>query len=224
MMDRKLYLNEKRWGMFSHYLAVPAGNGTGKFCSAEECDIQIKQFRTDLLAKQLSEIGVDYYCLTIGQNSGHYLSPNPVYDKLTGIIPSKCSKRDLISDLADDLASYGIDLWVYLPSGAPCAEQQAVRNLEWEWGYEGGLNSYDPPTTGKRLVSFQQKWESIIREWSERWGKKVKGWWIDGCYFPEDMYNFPDAPNFESFASAIRSGNPEAVICFNRGLEYPFLI
>ena len=37
------------------------------------------------------------------------------------------------------------------------------------------------------------------------------------------MYNFPDEPNFKSFAAAIRAGNPQAVVAFNRGLEDPFL-
>ena len=134
-----------------------------------------------------------------------------MYDQLVGISPSKCSRRDLIADLAAALEPQGIDLWVYLPSGAPCADAQAVERLEWVDGQ------------GQRLASFQRKWEAVIREWSLRWGERVKGWWIDGCYYPDAMYNFPDEPNFKSFAAAIRAGNPQAVVAFNRGLEDPFL-
>lgn len=216
-MNRQDWFAGKRWGVFTHYLPVPAGDGTGAYCSAEEWNQRVDQFDVELLAKNLHEVGADYFCITIGQNSGHYCSPNPVYDELVGISPSKCSRRDLILDIANALESYGIDLWAYLPSGAPCAEPQAIERLEWE-------DKGNQPGNRNRLVSFQRKWESIIREWSMRWGTKVKGWWIDGCYFPDDMYNFPDEPNFASLAAALRAGNPDAVVCFNRGLEYPFLI
>lgn len=222
-MDKQNFFNGKRWGIFTHYLPVPAGDGSGEYCSAEDWNRRIDEFDVELLAKNLHETGADYFCITIGQNSGHYCSPNSVYDELVGIYPSKCSHRDLIEEIADAIKVYGIDMWVYLPSGAPCAEAQAVERLEWEDGFVYP-DTYAPPTKGLRLESFQRKWESIIREWSLRWGDKIKGWWIDGCYFPDDMYNFPDEPNFKSLAAALRAGNPNAVLGFNRGLEYPFYI
>ena len=67
---------------------------------------------------------------------------------------------------------------------------------------------------------FQGKWEQVIHEWSRRWGKKVAGWWFDGCYFPNSMYRSPQAPNFASLAAAVRSGNPDAAIAFNPGIVY----
>ena len=62
----------------------------------------------------------------------------------------------------------------------------------------------------------------MIREWSERWGKKVSGWWFDGCYFPNSMYR-GDVPNFTSFAAAARAGNPETALAFNPGVVYRLL-
>ena len=121
-MDRQEMFQGKRWGLFNHYLCVPAGDGTGEPCSPEEWNARVDAFDLELLAAQLREVGADYFCITIGQNSGHYCSPNPVYDQLVGISPSKCSRRDLIADLAAALEPQGIDLWVYLPSGAPCAD------------------------------------------------------------------------------------------------------
>lgn len=61
------------------------------------------------------------------------------------------------------------------------------------------------------------------REWSERWGKKVAGWWFDGCYFPNTMYRSAEAPNFASFAAAARAGNPDAAVGFNPGVVYRML-
>lgn len=56
-----------------------------------------------------------------------------------------------------------------------------------------------------------------------RWGKKVSGWWFDGCYFPNSMYRSSEAPNFASFAAAARAGNPDAAIAFNPGVVYRML-
>ena len=60
-----------------------------------------------------------------------------------------------------------------------------------------------------------------MRDWSERWGTKIKGWWIDGCYFADEMYRHPEPPNFNSFTAALRSGNPEALVAFNPGVVVP---
>jgi hypothetical protein len=67
------------------------------------------------------------------------------------------------------------------------------------------------------------KWEAIIRDWSQRWGKKVEGWWLDGCYFPNSMYRSAQGPNFETFAAAARAGNSEAAVAFNPGVVYRIL-
>ncbi len=37
--------------------------------------------------------GAKYLLFTIGQNSGHYCTPNAAYDRIAGITPSKCSRR-----------------------------------------------------------------------------------------------------------------------------------
>jgi hypothetical protein len=104
----------------------------------------------------------------------------------------------------------------YLPSGAPDRDPVAVEKLEWENGFEA-----DGPEggrrLGKRLAEFQVKWESVIREWSLRWGRRVSGWWIDGCYFPDEMYRHPSPPNFESLFAALRAGNRDRILAFNAG-------
>ncbi len=91
-------------------------------------------------------------------------------------------------------------------------------------GIEGSWpGSWGPERTGKRLVDFQLMWQEIIREWSERWGTKIRGWWIDGCYFADEMYRHDDEPNFQSFADSLRAGNPDAIICFNPGVKLPII-
>jgi hypothetical protein len=82
----------------------------------------------------------------------------------------------------------------------------------------GGFDTkYCDPNTDERLTEFQNNWESIIREWSQRWGNKVSAWFIDGCVFADKMYYHDDAPNFASFAAAIKAGNADTLVAFSPG-------
>jgi len=217
------WLHRARWGVMTHYLGAPPSSNGGAELTAEMWNRQIDAFDVDALAGQVASTGAGYLLFTIGQNSGHYCSPNATYDRIVGIQPSKCSRRDLVADLAAALKKRGIRLMVYLPSGAPAADPVARKKLKWRWGRKGGWQ-LPGEEVGGRLAEFQRHWEAIVREWSLRWGESVAGWWIDGAYFPEQMYRFPDAPNFESFAAALRAGNPQAIVAFNPGVRVPVIV
>jgi hypothetical protein len=204
------WMQQTKWGVMNHYLADWQARVNRLTISVDAWNGWIDGFDVETLAKQLQSVGAQYYQISIGQNSGYYLSPNSVYDELTGIQPSKCSKRDLVSDLAAALTPRGIKLMVYLPSGAPGQDKAADAALGWQNGPHPN-------------VEFQRKWERIIREWSSRWGKKVSGWWFDGCYFPNTMYRSPESPNFATFAAAARAGNADAAVAFNPGVVYRML-
>jgi Alpha-L-fucosidase len=204
-VNRAAWMATARWGVMNHYLADWIARATREPMTVEKWNSLIDRFDVEGLAEQLKSAGAGYYQISIGQNSGYYLSPNAAYDRLTGIRPSKCSRRDLIADLYSALQKRGIRLLVYLPSGAPGGDAAARKALQWESGPH-------------RNREFQKNWESVIREWSTRWGKKVSGWWFDGCYWPNTMYRTDDAPNFATFAAAARSGNPDSAIAFNPGV------
>ncbi len=221
--DEKQWFYEAHWGVMTHYLGAPPSSSGGKELTAEMWNRQVDAFDVEGLANQLAQTGAKYLLFTIGQNSGHYCAPNGTYDRLVGITPSKCSRRDLVADLSRELKQRDIRLLVYLPSGAPAADVAARKKLEWQWGRSGGWQLPDEPVGG-RLAEFQRKWEAVIREWSLRWKKDVSGWWIDGCYFADEMYRFEDEPNFASFAAALRAGNPEAIVSFNPGVCVPVVV
>lgn len=196
-----------RWGVMTHYLADWQARTHKLDMDVELWNKLIDGFDVEAMARRLESIGAGHYQLSIGQNSGYYLSPNATYDRITGIQPSKCSHRDLVADFYGTLHRRDIKLMVYLPSGAPAQDKAAVAALEWSNG----------PHPNK---SFQAKWQQIIEEWSRRWGNRVAGWWFDGCYFPNTMYRSITAPNFTSFAAAARAGNPESCVAFNPGVIY----
>jgi len=58
----------------------------------------------------------------------------------------------------------------------------------------------------------------VISDWSRRWGKKVVGWWLDGCRRPNVIHRSPTPPNFTSSGAAARAGNPDAIVGFNAGI------
>lgn len=205
--SRAAWMREARWGVMSHYLADWRERADGEPRSVAHWNDLVDHFDVDTLAGQLKSVGAGWYLISIGQNSGYYLSPNAAYDKITGITPSKLSRRDLVADLAVALGKRGIKLMVYLPSGAPGGDQAARTALQWQSGPH-------------RNAEFQKNWETIIREWSLRWGDKVVGWWFDGCYAPNTMYRMVEPPNFTSFAAAARAGNPKAIVAFNPGVVY----
>jgi hypothetical protein len=210
---------EARWGILSHWLADRFGAagsliiGDQQELTPDQWNRRVDEFRVDALAAQLASVGAGYYFLTLGQNSGFYCSPNATYDRIVDREVSRLSRRDLVVELSDALAKHGIKLGIYLPSGAPDRDPLAVEKLQWR--LQNGL----PPAEHQRLPEFQGHWEAVIREWSERWGDKVFAWWIDGCYFVDAMYRHDEAPNFASFKAALQSGNPDALVAFNSGVE-----
>ncbi len=204
--SRANWLHEAKWGVFMHFLpGIPGGQPADQ--DAEDWNRRVDAFDVQGLVRQLRDAKAGYFVLALGQNSGHYCAPNPTYDRIAGIRPSKCARRDVVAELHEALAPHGIRLMVYLPSGAPALDPEAVAKLEW--------------TKGGRCVAFQRKWEAVIREWSLRWGPKVSGWWFDGCYYTDDMYRHADEPNFSSFAAAVRAGNPDSLVAWNPGVVYP---
>ena len=205
MPHRAAWMPEARWGVMTHYLADWKARETKEQMTVEKWNEMIDHFDVEGLAEQLKSVGAGYYLVTIGQNSGYYLSPNAAYDRFVGIQPSKCSRRDLVADLRTAMHKRGFKLMVYLPAGAPAGDSAARQALQWQNG-------------PNRNREFQLKWEQVIREWSTRWGRNVAGWWFDGCYWPNTMYRMDEAPNFASFAAAARAGNPDSAIAFNPGV------
>lgn len=204
---RAAWLRDARWGVMTHYLADWRAQVDGGEMTVERWNQLIDHFDVEKLAIQLESVGARYYLITIGQNSGYFLAPNATYDRLTNASPSKCARRDLVSDLAASLEKRGIKLMVYLPSGAPSRDKAAAAALEWQNGPH-------------RNAAFQRNWEAIIADWSKRWGTRVSGWWFDGCYWPNHMYRSASAPNFTTFAAAARAGNSDAAVAFNPGVMY----
>lgn len=223
------WMRDARWGVMTHYLPDLPSAKEPAAMTVGEWNRLVEAFDVSRFADTIAGTGAGYLIFTIGQNSGYFCSPNATYDRITGIAPSRLSRRDLIGDIAAALLSRGVRTIAYLPSHAPANYPEAVEALcctpEWDasaWGLKPGRYFRRQPVD-VRLTAFQQNWEAIIREWSLRWGSKVHGWWTDGCYHADRMYRHADAPNFRSFASAMKAGNADALVAFNPGVVVPIV-
>jgi hypothetical protein len=198
-----------RAGVIVHYLADWVFRE--EVITVDKWNAAVDGFDVEGLAKQLESARVPYLFITVGQGSGYYLAPNAAYDEITGLRPSQTSKRDLVLDLHGALQPRGIRLLVYATCGPPGKDETATKAFD---GFVHG------PVRNPAAMS---KWERVLREWSQRWGSKVDGWWLDGCHWPNVRFRTPEAPNFESLAAAVRAGNPNAVVAFNSGLTHPIV-
>src|SRR5690606_3457276 len=113
--------------------------------------------------------------------------------------------RDLPLDLHQALAPRGIRLMLYLPCQVPNRDVRA----QAAFGLDQGPKD-QPIDSG-----FAHKWAEVIREWADRYGDKVSGWWFDGAYehvrFHEEIAQI--------YTAAVRHGNPDAIVTFNPGVR-----
>ena len=188
------WLHEARYGVFMHFLPGDAGGLA-----------LVDRFDVDALADQLQAMGAKYFVLTLGQNSGYYVSPNAAYDQATGYTPGeRCAHRDLPLDLARALKKRGIRLMLYLPAQTANGDPRAQKAFGLPQGVKD--QPIDP--------AFARQWAQVIREWSDRYGDQISGWWFDGCYpwvgFNEDIAAI--------YAEAVKHGNRHALVAFNPGV------
>jgi hypothetical protein len=191
----------------------------------EQWNRRVESVDVEALASRIADAGAGYWVLTVGQTSGFFCSPNAAYDRLLALEHSRLSRRDLIADVAAAMAKRNVRMIVYIPAGPSYQHPHAVEALgctpEWDasgWGIKPGDYLRRHPVD-ERLSHYQRNWESVIREWSLRWGNLAAGWWVDGCYYADKMYRHEDAPNFRTFAEAMKAGNPDALVAFNTGVR-----
>ena len=142
------------------------------------------------------------------QGSRHMLAPNAAYDRIAGTKPGEaCPRRDLIADLADALAPYDIDLFLYFTGDGPY--------LDPDIGPRFGLGN----PRGHVTETFVENWASVLREYAVRYGSKVKGWWIDGCY--RKLLGYTD-DLMQPYYDACKAGNPSALVALNDGIKPDF--
>ena len=202
-------INSKKWGVFHHYLYNIQNNPLfTNNQNAGETDWNVCTEALDVkrLAKTLHDIGAGYYFITVMQGRKYMIAENGAYRNIVGDeIADEClSRRDLIEELYQELIKYDIDLYLYFTGDGPYKDEQI-----------GKLFGFTDPRQNISM-EFVKKWSDVLKDYSLRYGNKVKGWWLDGMYREEFGYT---EEKLQPFYSAIKAGNPDAIVAFNNGVK-----
>ena len=198
------WFQQAGWGVFVHYLEGlqnnPAElNSLGQHTSWDQC---VQEFDAGRFADQIAQTGAGYVIFTMQQRTRFLIAPNATFDRLTGYKPGEaCARRDLVLDLYKALHRRGIRLMLYWTGDGPRDDERAAK----------GLGGYGEPVSEQ----YVQNWASVAREYGERYGDKVAGWWTDGCY-PWIGY---DENKLGILAQALKAGNSKRIIALNVGVQ-----
>jgi hypothetical protein len=196
------------WGVFIHLLdgtinnpARPYSNmGAGR-TGWDECINGYDVWKT---VDPLAEAGAGYLVLTVMQRSKFMLSPNRTFNEITGYKTGEaCSTRDMIAEFSTALTEKGMELLLYFTGDGPLNDPVAGERF-------GYVSQED-----KVSVEFVKKWASVAEEYGRRYGDKILGWWVDGCY----RYLGYNEEKLGILANALRAGNPGTLVSLNQGVS-----
>jgi hypothetical protein len=162
---------------------------------------EIKRFNVEAFATTLADMRASHLILTLGQNNGQYIAPNAALEVLCPASAANRPPRDLPMEIGKALRSRGIALILYLPFRAPQADRALMDCL-------GDVSEQEPPP-----ARFVAAWSSVIRDWSERYGSLVSGWWFDGTYNTKGI----TPAGWDMLCGAARAGGSNRWLAFNAG-------
>ena len=209
------WMKNARYGLFLHYqyriLLGTCIRTDPQFPDPEQMTAPqwnqfVEGFDVERFAAQMAEARVGWVIFCIDD---HYYAwscaPNEAFSRYTGYKPGqKCSRRDLIKDLAGPLNAKGVKLICYYAGlNAYMKDPKAYEGLK-----DDG-NDRTPPSPESRARRLE-----ILKEYCDRYGDTIAGWWFDGVR--PDSYSEP--PNdWTTIATIVRRTNPNATIAFSSG-------
>lgn len=206
-MSKTDWLKDKKWGVFVHYLY----QNQNQMAPDGELpwDEHVSKWDVKELAKQLHEVGAGYFCFTLQQQNRYLAVPSKVHEEVMGLPRGVVTPhRDIIPELYEELSKYGIDLMLYFTGDGPFND--GPTDDPYQAGVKYGYTTHAEPVT----LEFVKKWSRVLEELAVRYGKMIKGWWLDGCHpciaFDEEKWGI--------MADAIHKGNPDAIITFNASI------
>ncbi len=202
--EAKKRMQSRRWGVFNHFLYGEPGSAMPGGPDLSDWNARVDLFDADRVAKDLHDIGAGYYFITLMQGRKYMCAPNAAFDAIAGTKPGEaCAKRDLILDLSDALAKYDIDLYLYYTGDGPYKDVE----IGEKFGFLEPRKNVS--------MSFAEKWAAVLEEYAVRYGDRVKGWWIDGCY---DFFGY-NQELLTPYYNAVKKGNPSALVSMNNGVK-----
>jgi len=209
------WMTEAKYGIFVHYqhrillgysIATKPQFPEPSRMTAEAWNRFVDAFDVRGFADQAAEARVGWVIFCIDD---HYFAwpcaPSKAFEKYTGYAPGeKCSRRDLIRELADALGAKGVRLICYFAGLNGYMKEPRVSA-----GLDDDGNERTPPSAEGR-----RRRTEILREYADRYGDKVAGWWFDGV----ELDSYAAGPcDWAAIDSIVHRANPKAAIAFSYG-------
>lgn len=197
---RTQWMRDGKLGLTTHYFPT----------DREHVEDVAARFDVERVAEQCERAGARWFMLTLHHQPWLMQAPNAELDRITGR-SDFTAERDLPLELHAALAKRDIRMMIYVnlridPEGA-C--QPEIKEALGPW----------PPED-----RTMQRVADVWRVFSERYGDKVSGWWVDGVWTKW----FKQAPRedrerwFAILAEGLRAGNPDAAVAMNPGVKDVF--
>jgi hypothetical protein len=209
------WMRQAPFGLFMHYqyriLLGYSVRTKPQFPKSEEMTAEgwnrfVDGFDVKGFASQMAEAHVGWVMFCVDD---HYYawpcSPNSKFDEFTGYAAGeKCSRRDLIGELADALNAKGVKLICYFAGLNGYMKEPKVSA-----GLQDDGNNQTAPSAECRKRRL-----AVLKEYADRYGTRVAGWWFDGM----ELNSYRGPPDdWETIGSIVRAANPAAVIAFSYG-------
>ena len=214
------WMTKGKYGIFMHYqYRILLGYSVKtdpmlpdpSLMTAEEWNRFVDGFDVKGFAAQMAEAQVGWVLFCIDDHFFAWpCTPNKTFSDYTGYASGeKCSRRDLIMEVADALNAKGVKLICYFAglNGYMNAPQVAAGLSD---GTSRGFYSEETPPSAE---SRRRRLE-ILKEYADRYKDKIAGWWFD-CIEPDTYRDGPD--DWWKINSIVRTANPSAVIAFSHG-------
>ncbi len=211
------WMTKAGFGIMFHYLAGEAG--LGEEYNPLQWKNEVESFDIKSFVDKILYTGAKYMIFTIGQNSGYYCAPNSFFDEKVGYIyepgsdtpintQRRTTNRDLPMEIIDELAARQADVKVllYAPVHPAASDKKALSKYGWQYN----LGLYGTPVPLDNIII--EEWYKTLGWWSEHYGTKIAGWWLDGFY-DESLHNVV------LFTKYLKSGNPGSIIAYNTGVN-----
>lgn len=179
------WMGKLKYGFFFHWNA----NSMPSHGEQKSYEDAVTDFNVENFAKMVNDCGGELVFFTTSWANANFPAPLNTFD---AILPGRTSKRDLVSDMSDALGKYNIKLILYYNVKGDDMWQKA--------------QAYSKETPENLFNNL----ENIIGEISDRYGKKIAGFWLD-----DGMGYYPNGANFERITRTAKRGNKDLVICYN---------
>lgn len=186
--NRAVWMARGTFGVMVHYILHPQGATQAEY--AEDLNRTVDHFDIDYFMHQFDATGADWLIFTLGQTSGAICSPQPTVDEKN---PGHTPRRDLLLEIAQQIAKRGKHLIVYFP-------------------YDGDADPCVKKALDFGTPGYTERYFEFLKYYSVKFGPLISGWWFDACQKNTDDY-------YQRYEAALRAGNPDTIIGWS-GAEF----